>query len=265
MAVKRPRLVPCAIYAPGREVTQLAIDGRNVPGTLAKVASKLAELGVNILSGFVMAEPGKETGHMVFFLDITDSSLPEEELAREIEKLDAVVKVDVTVEKIGDMAINGTTHETIFLDERTILLDVDDVGTMFGWFDRTFGTGAHAILFDMGEQAGRLAAQKLVETYKLEGRDAIEAFLALHRAAGWFGYEVVEYDEANLEFVIRLYDNFECVPFKGKKDRPMSHLVRGGLAGVFSGIYGRDFEVKEVRCLAQGDPFCEFVIRPRGS
>ena len=263
MAARRPRLVPCAIYAPGRKVTQLAIEGKNIPGTLAKVASKLADLGVNILSGLVMAEPGRETGHMVFFLDITDSGLSEEELVGEIEELDVVVKAEVTVKKIGDMAINGTTHETVFLDKRAILLDVDDVGTMFGWFDRTFGTGAHAILFDMGEQAGRLVAAKLMELYKLGGRDAIEAFLAIHGAAGWFGHEIVKYDEERLEFVIRLHDNFECVPFKNKKDRPMSHLVRGGLAGVFSGIYGRDFEVEEVKCLAKGDPYCEFVIKPR--
>ena len=62
--------------------------------------------------------------------------------------------------------------------------------------------------------------------------------------------------------MIRLYGNFECTPFKGKRDRPMSHLIRGGLAGVFREAYGREFMVREVKCIAKGDEYCEFVIEP---
>ena len=263
MASGKPRVIPCAIYAPGREITQMVIEGKNVPGTLAVIASKMAELGINILSGLVTAEPGRETGTITLFLDLTNTGLTPKELLEKIKALDVVADARETVKKLGDIAINGTVHTTLFLDRRVIMLDVEDVGTMFNWFDKTFGTGAHAILFDMGEQAGRAAAKKLSRTYGLKGRELVEAFLALHVAAGWFNYEVVSFDEEALKFVIRLYDNFECVPFAGKKKRPMSHLVRGGLAGLFSGVYNRDFKSEEVRCLAKGDPYCEFVLTPR--
>ena len=52
----RPRIIPCAIYAPGKRITQLVIEGRNVPSVLAKIASKIAEHNVNILSGMITAE-----------------------------------------------------------------------------------------------------------------------------------------------------------------------------------------------------------------
>jgi len=263
MGLMRARAMPCAIHAPGREVTQFVVEGRNVPGTLATIASKLAQLGINILSGLIVAEPGRETGHIVLFLDMTGTGLTEAELLERLRKLDVVVDAEITAKKIGDMAINGTTHRTLFMGERAVLFDVDDIGVMFGWFDENFGSGAHAILFDMGKQAGKTAAEKLMNDYGLRGRDVVEAFLALHEAAGWFDYEVVKYDEGALEFVIRLYDNFECVPFKGKKDRPVSHLVRGELAGLFSSLFKRDFKVDEVMCLAKGDPYCEFTIMPR--
>jgi len=260
---QRPRVVPCAIYAPGREITQLVIEGRNVPGTLATIASRMTEFGINILSGLITAEPGRETGTLILFLDLTNTGLSAAELTEDLRSLDVVADVKETVKKLGDIAINGTTHTTLFLKERTIMLDVDDMGAMFEWFDRTFGTGAHAILFDMGKQAGRSEAQRLEREYGLKGREIVEAFLALRSAAGWFGYEVVSYDEEKLVSVIRLYDNFECVPFVGKRDRPMSHLVRGGLAGLFSGVYKRDFKVEEVKCVAKGDRYCEFVLTPR--
>ena len=67
---------------------------------------------------------------------------------------------------------------------------------------------------------------------------------------------------ASLRFVMRLHGNFECTPFIGKKDRPVSHLIRGGLAGVFKEAYGRDFRVREVKCIAKGDEYCEFIIEP---
>ena len=256
----RPRIIPCAIYAPGKRITQLVIEGKNVPGVLAKIASKIAEHKVNILSGMMTAEPGKDTGILTLFLDLTDSKLKPEELVEELKALDVVLDAEVIAKKFGDIAIDGTTYTTLFLGKRIVMLDVDDVGAMFNWLDKTFGSGGHAILFDMGETAGRESAKKLRESYGLKGCDLIEAFLALHVAAGWFSYEVVECNEEELRFVIRLHGNFECTPFIGKRDRPMSHLIRGGLAGVFKEAYGRDFRVREVKCIAKGDEYCEFVV-----
>ena len=43
----------------------------------------------------------------------------------------------------------------------------------------------------------------------------------------------------------------------------MSHLIRGALAGVFKEAYERDFKVREVKCVAKEDEYCEFIIKPR--
>jgi len=215
-----------------------------------------------MLSGMIIAEPGGETAVLTLFLDLTDSRLRAREFVDELKALDVVLDAEVIVRRFGDIAINGTTYTTLFLGKRIVMLDVDDVGAMFNWLDKTFGSGGHAILFDMGKAAGRESAKKLRESYGLKGCNLIEAFLALHIAAGWFGYEVVECDEEKLRFVIRLHGNFECTPFIGKRNRPMSHLIRGGLAGVFREAYGRDFRVREVKCIAKGDEYCEFIIEP---
>ena len=54
---------------------------------------------------------------------------------------------------------------------------------------------------------------------------------------------------------MRLHGNFECTPFIGTRDRPVSHLIRGALAG-------KEFRVREVKCIAKGDEYCEFIIEP---
>mgnify|MGYP000377272517 CR=1 FL=1 len=262
--LENPRIIPCAIYAPGRIISQLVIKGKNAPGVLAKIASKIAEHGINILSGLITAEPGAETGVLVLFLDLTGSKLSTEKLVEELKSLDVVIDAKITAKRFKDITIDGTSYETFFLGKRIVMLDVNDVGTMLSWLDETFGTGGHAILFEMGEAAGKAAAERLRKIYGLEGRDLVETFLALHTAAGWFDYEIVEYDEEALKFVIRLFGNFECVSFADRRKKPMSHLVRGALTGVFSEAYRANLRATEVKCVAEGDTCCEFVIEPPG-
>ena len=257
--LEHPRVIPCAIYAPGRAVSQLVIVGKNVPGVLAKIAARIAENGINILSGLVTAEPGEDTGMLTLFLDFTNATCGPEELAEELRAMDVVLEAGVVARRFGDIAIDGTTHTTMFLGERVVMLSVDDLGAMFDWLDRNLQTGGHVLLFEMGKAASRADVRELRETYGLEGRDLLEAFLALRIAAGWFSYEVVEYDEEAMRFVVRLYGSFECAFFAGR-GRSMGHLVRGILAGAFGEVYGREFRVREVKCVAKGDECCEFVV-----
>ena len=56
-----------------------------------------------------------------------------------------------------------------------------------------------------------------------------------------------------------VYDSFECELFRGS-DRPRSNLVRGMIAGWATELFKRKVSVKEVKCIAKDDPYCEFVI-----
>ena len=70
---QRPGIVPCAIYAPSKCITQPLMEGRNIPGALAKIASKTAERRIDILSGMIVAGPSKGTAIPTLLLDLTDS------------------------------------------------------------------------------------------------------------------------------------------------------------------------------------------------
>jgi len=239
----------------------LAITVENVPGALAEVSSKMAEHNVNLLTGLLMAEPEAPSGTIIVFLDLTKADVDLAGLISELKDLDVVLDVEETVKKIGDMAVDGTTNATTFLGERVVILDIEDIGAMLGWLIKTFSSGGNAILFDMGKKAGSSAARKLRESYGLSGRELVETFLSLQVAAGWFNYEV-SLDEEGTISSIRLYENFECLPLSRRSKKPVSQLVRGALAGVLEEAYGRRFDVVEVKCLAKGDEYCEFVVRP---
>ena len=256
------RRIPCAIYAPGRRISQLALTVSNRPGALAEIAHAIHEAGVGVLSGLIWAEPGEETATWVFFVDLTGASMEARELAEKLESLNVVLKAEVIKRRFNDLIIDAFSFPTMFLARRMVLLDICSMTAMLDWIDRTFGTGGHAILFDMGREAGKMVVGILKEKYGLAGPKLIEAFLALCTAMGWFRYEVLDMDPQALKARVRLYESYECSPFVCSSERPKSHLLRGVLAGAFEEAFGRSFAVNEVKCVAKGDECCEFEIEP---
>ena len=43
---------------------------------------------------------------------------------------------------------------------------------------------------------------------------------------------------------------------------PSSHMFRGMLAGVIEEIANRQVISLEEKCIAKGDPYCQFVVKP---
>ena len=45
---------------------------------------------------------------------------------------------------------------------------------------------------------------------------------------------------------------------------PVCHTLRGAMAAGASAIHGKlDIDAVETKCLAKGDPYCEFLVKPR--
>lgn len=81
------------------------------------------------------------------------------------------------------------------------------------------------------------------------------------------GFERLEFltiDEARKEATVRVYDSFVCQLFIGTREI-RGNFVRGFVAGWLAGHWGisGEYEVlaREVKCIAKGDPYCEFVAR----
>lgn len=242
-------IVPWGVRIKDRPISQLVIKCRSEADALAKIASKMAEHNIDIVSGTIITEPDIGIGVITMFLDFTSSNINIDHIVDELKALDVVLDVKIAAREFSGIIADMGTYVATYLCR------------MLNWLDKVFGTGGHAILFDMGEEAVKPIVKEL-KSRGFKGRQLVESFLATNSIMGFYSYEIVEYDEENLKFVIRLYRNFECKSFTGKKDHPMSHLVRGALTAVFSETYGRRFEVKEVKCIAKGDEYCEFVIMP---
>lgn len=61
--------------------------------------------------------------------------------------------------------------------------------------------------------------------------------------------------------IIQAYDCFECEDLP-KLGRPACAFDSGVLEGIFSNFFDQEVEVEETKCYAQGDDYCQFLIKP---
>jgi len=77
--------------------------------------------------------------------------------------------------------------------------------------------------------------------------------------SGWGTIEIAKIDFENDAYVA----HFKEIPFArqyGKVKYPVDFLVCGFIAGGFSAALGKNLECYETQCIAQGKPYCEFIV-----
>ncbi len=256
----RSLTLPCAIYAPGRRVAHLHITLKNVPGALARVTSLLEAMRVNILSGHITALPGRPEGHVSIFVDLTNSYSSLDEIRAQLEKIDVVIGVRAFEPEMPGIIIDTAHFPLKFMGEEAVIMDIRHIEQMFGRLDEVFETGAYVILYEMGYRAGRAFAREVEEAFDMGKEDILRIIGALAIPRGWCIPEIVEWDEEAPRLVVRMRGLFTCKPFAGKRRRPTGHFMRGVLAGMVEELTGVRVKAKEVKCVAVGDPYCEFVV-----
>lgn len=115
-------------------------------------------------------------------------------------------------------------------------------------------------LREVGYQLGRIIGAKYVAPY-VEGNTLPECFESNMRIAKHHGYAYQEVVKVTDTYGI--YRSYECADCYGFPNIGM--CICNYEAGTASGIYGtklgRKVEAREIKCCANGDPYCEFEVR----
>jgi predicted hydrocarbon binding protein len=99
-----------------------------------------------------------------------------------------------------------------------------------------------------GARAGKVLGERLMEA-GLKEDEAVKNILHLldHCKVG----------KVSMDETIRMIQN--CESFMIKAEEPSCHFTTGFLNGFFSSV--KNQHVKETRCIAMGDPYCEWEFR----
>lgn len=105
---------------------------------------------------------------------------------------------------------------------------------------------------------------EICKKYRVGGKKAIDLAKALADLGGYGHFDFVDYDEIHMRFIVVFKNSAIGSALKGQTTKPADHLIRGIAAGFFEAAYpGKKFDCIETKCIALGNPSCEFIVRLR--
>lgn len=230
-------------YFPERRITMVSSRIKAVPKYILNALDYLVKNNVGLLTCVVQLHPHSPMIKNTLILDLTESKISKKDLIDGLLSLPGVEEVHLLELPLT----HGEARLTTFtLEEMQDLLDML----------RNLGTGGKAIMFNMGYRAGYSLASRIKDLFS-SNREALEYMLLYHESLGHGSFKIKRYVDG-YEAVITAKELFECVGLK--MPEPNSHLFRGVLSGFLSKLWNTKVEVKETKCAAKGDEYCEFKI-----
>jgi predicted hydrocarbon binding protein len=231
----------------------------NVPGALERVVSIISRHNLNIYyidTCFVT----REEYSLLIAIDFTGIDISPIKLLKEFKDQSDYVKDVAITPRLKNLIYPSRFCPMDLGGIRGIILSEANMRGIIEGMRRELGeTVGDTLLFRMGFEIGKrvykLYAKKLNITDVEEG---IEVLKALAHGARWS--EIIDYMISNNKIIIKLKESWECEIQKGTVDKPASNYIRGVFAGFFKELLKSDTEVRETKCIALEDPYCQFEV-----
>jgi len=264
IAHNEPLDVGRIVYLANRKIYGYAFKTMLDPKTTLKVAEITAKANAPMI--FIQYSKPKlteKTAKGLVYLDFTEATSTPENILKEFKKSVAVEHVQLLKPTKSGVLTDTYFFPLILGDERIVIFRKSLYEGFIIGIKKQFGTAGEALLyytgFDFGQRAYKYY-KNLAITQDLN--ELGEIARALGATTGWMQIEPVNVNTKTKTAQIRLHNNFECELGKGNK-KPYSHFLRGLIAGFFAGLFKQGVLVKEKKCIAKGDPYCEFEIRSK--
>jgi len=190
--------------------------------------------------------------------------------ARDVGELTDVVRDLLEIEGVEHVSYGELPYKAIplkyyplrFHGMRIVIFGEPVLKSIVEGIKKEYGkTAGPILLWNIGYQGGLGVAKEFKEKYKFENIEDYFAMLRLRGIVlGWFVISHIDIHLKNNIIVLRMTDNWECNMVKGKFKTPQSHFVRGIISGFASYILGKNMVAKEIKCIAKGDNYCEFIV-----
>ncbi len=254
------------MFYKGRKLYGFYVEGYSKPGVLENMTDIITRGGVDITYLTLGPVRRGEKGGVVLFLDFTNATIEPEKLADELKALEFIERVEVTKPRWEGFIADETSFPVMLGPHRAVILCEPALRGLLIEFRRRLGSGGEAMLYHIGREMGAemtrhiLRSEEELGDISLRGKFALGGVLL--RTLGYGIPEEVEFREDPPYLKVRIYNCIEC-ELSGSANRSFSHFIRGIIAGYASRLFNREMFAEETRCLAMGDPYCEFEVKPR--
>lgn len=250
--------------SPGKRLSGCLIKLKPRVGAAAELASIPAKHGVKIVYLAFPPQLNKSAAALAF-LDFTESDATPEELAEEARRLEFVEDVKIINPRFQGFIADTASSALTMGGSRAIVLSLEGLRGLLVNLRERMGSGAEAILYFSGFEVGREWCKKYsAMSERLGIRDVRgKAYLAadMFMSTGYGAVEILKFEEGHPYVLVRIHRCAECELGRGA-GKPFSQFIRGALAGFASELLKQKMFAREDKCLARGDPYCEFEIVP---
>lgn len=259
--------LPALYVLPGRRLVELVIETREAIGVIASITSILSENNINVLYLTCYVVDAVK-GRFICFIDVTESKITLNDLKEIIEKQPYTISVDVWASPIPGIIYDKLCFPTSVHGEESLIMRYSTFSSIIDGLRRYAGKTATIIFYHLGYYSGEEFSNYVRE--KLKPLNISIASLAkiafdLIRSLGDYDPELVNLDVENGRAIVHVHNSFEANPFRGVFKEPSCQFVRGNISGLLSGLIGRKLVAVERKCIASGDPYCEFYVEPPGN
>ena len=258
-----PYEISRVVYLPGTRpyifYIEFSSEAIRAIGILEKIVSIFTGRGIPILQ--IKISIAKQARIHVF-ADLMGKEDKVYEIVKELERAPFVQAVWCEKPIADGIAVDEYFYPLILLGERAIIMR-ETIYKGFitgGW--KSIGSPYAVLLYFSGFYAGHEAyhtQKKLVKNDK----ELLRLAEALFRMLGYGRLKFLYLNDDKKEARVQVYESFECGVFKEAKD-VRGGLVRGLIAGWLAARWNIDnpdqILAKEVKCIAKGDPYCEYWI-----
>ena len=246
------------VYLPGRKLIGLLITAINRPEVLHNIASFLVKHNMKPL--YTNIASLNDNIEITIFLDLSKTKTPINEVVKDISGLKDVKDVRVIKPLFKGLVIDTAHFPILLLSRRAWIISEAMSKGLFRDVKVEFGEAGKVFLYHLGIEAGK-SIYRSYKDYTTSDEEFLLLTKALVKAIGWGIVEEFK-PLPNGTYVVRIYDNIECAMCKPSKE-PTGDFFRGIIAGLLLQLTGKMMFIEEVKCIAKGDPYCEFVAWPR--
>ncbi len=198
-----------------------------------------------------------EYDHCEFEIKLSDEGIGEIGMPYNIQK-------DSKEYKEFELLFDEDKGEIIFEKNSSAIIPREEQPAIKREFENIIGITADTIAHDVAKYATIEAVSSIQKVIikpvgALSKRRIIFELLKQLPRRGYGIPELTSYDEENLLFRVRVKNSFDVVGYR-YSDKPVCSVMSGVFAGDTEEVFKREMECIETKCMAMGDPYCEFEV-----
>ena len=145
--------------------------------------------------------------------------------------------------------------------ERCFIVYKTGAETIFEKLSQIFSQGIEFLLLESSRAAGKRMVDSTEKEAKADIKLLLSAYTKRFTQAGFGRIEICEFEPEKARMRFRVWNNLFAEMRYGEST--YCCYVEGLVSGLYEGVFHTAPMVKEVKCIGNGDPYCEFLLTPK--